>query len=315
MTTGIVILNYNNYTATINCIRSIFKHSSDNSYNIVVVDNCSINKSIYEIAIYFTNNNLQIQIIEENEKIKANSPFTLIKTNKNLGYARGNNIGINFLLQQNVDYILISNNDIILTDDVITPLCQCLNNNMEIGLLSPLLIKRDGTAEYNCCKNNPSSKMFLFESLAFLKLPFVNRAIDKKFPLKTNSNLFNQDLVFCDIVSGSFILAKKNTWELLKGFDENTFLYYEENILFEKLKQFNLKSAILTSVRAIHLGGESTKKVKNTQLLNIELESLKYYLKMYRKLSPAFIALITFILTLRIKLVALNNLFKSLIKR
>jgi GT2 family glycosyltransferase len=106
-------------------------------------------------------------------------------------------------------------------------------------------------------------------------------------------------------------MAKRKTWELLNGFDPNTFLYYEENILFEKIKNLKLKTAILTNVTAIHLGAKSTKEIKNTFLLSIELKSLRYYLKTYRNLNAISTFFITIARHIQISLVNLNNQMKG----
>jgi len=309
--TGIVILNYNNYLDTINCFQSILNQRSRNHLHIVIVDNYSQNDSITQIINYFSQNNLELHVVNENEINNFPSSFTLIKATKNFGYAGGNNIGIHFLLKTNIDNILILNNDILFKEDIISPMIESLNNHPGIGLISPLLVKPDGTIDYNCCRYNPSNKIFFTESLKFLKLPFFNKENSKKYLFKTKPELLQQEIVTCDIVSGACILAKKTTWELLNGFDPNTFLYYEENILFEKLKNKNLKSAILTTVRAIHLGAKSTKQIKNTFLLKTELKSLTYYLKTYRKSNPVFISSIILIRKIQILLVGLNNRLKN----
>lgn len=308
---GLVILNYNNYSDTLSCIQSIFYHCQSDHFYLVIVDNFSQNDSIAQITNYFSQNNLEIQVINENEINYSDTSFTLIKATENRGYANGNNIGIHFLLKTNIDNILILNNDILFTEDIISPMIETLTSHSEIGLMSPLLIKPDGTIDYNCCRNSPSNKMFFIESLMFLKLPFFNKENSKKYLFKINPELLKHEIVTCDIVSGACILAKKTTWELLDGFDPNTFLYYEENILFDKLKKQNLKSAILTTVRAIHLGAKSTKQIKNTFLLKTELDSLAYYLKTYRNVNMFFISSIILLRKIQILLVGLNNRLKN----
>ena len=121
----------------------------------------------------------------------------------------------------------------------------------------------------------------------------------------------NNGLIYCDIVSGSCIMARSKTWQEINFFDENTFLYYEENILFEKLKHRNLKTALLTSVSVIHLGSVSVKKVTNITILKIALDSMIYYLKTYRNANKFEIAIIKMIRLLQIKLLSIKNLLKN----
>jgi len=283
--TGIVILNYNNYWDTIKCIESIFKHCQTNSFQIVIIDNCSNNDSVSQIESFFKHNNTSLQVVENNQLLESFSLFTLIKNKYNTGYAWGNNIGIRFLIQRNIDFILILNNDILLTNSITDQLKHYLNNHPQIGIISPLIKKNDNTIDYNCCRRSPSNKILLFDSLDFLlgKIRVFKNESNTKYSLMNNPDLLDQELVICDIISGSCIMARSDTWKKLGGFDENTFLYFEENILFEKLNKLNLKTAILTTISVIHVGAQSTIQIKNTHLLRIALNSLKYYLKVYRK--------------------------------
>ena len=69
----------------------------------------------------------------------------------------------------------------------------------------------------------------------------------------------------------------------MKGFDENTFLYYEENILYEKLKAENLYSYIDLKTKCIHLGASTTKKETKSIMYKYSLDSMSYYFRTYKK--------------------------------
>ena len=92
---GIVILNYNNYQDTINCIASLQINCPDENLKIVVIDNGSTNDSIEQISTYFRHKNLPYNYLSNyTDDEKYDEKFILINAKKNLGYARGNNIGI-----------------------------------------------------------------------------------------------------------------------------------------------------------------------------------------------------------------------------
>ena len=88
--TGLVVLNYNDYKTTIKLIKMIKDYKSIDL--IVIVDNCSTDKSYKKINEY-TNN-----------KVK------LIKSDKNGGYAYGNNFGIHYLIENHKCDIIFTNN-------------------------------------------------------------------------------------------------------------------------------------------------------------------------------------------------------------
>jgi GT2 family glycosyltransferase len=134
--------------------------------------------------------------------------------------------------------------------------------------------------------------------------------VNKRYVLIEQPQLLNNRLIFCDILSGACIMAKTSTWQEINYFDENTFLYFEENILYEKLKRINLKNALLTNVTAIHLGAKSVNKITNVKILMIALNSLLYYINIYRDASKIEILAIKTIRKLQIKLLSINNLLK-----
>jgi GT2 family glycosyltransferase len=305
---GIVILNYNNFTDTINCIKSIYLHCQNENIILTIVDNGSSNDSIIRIESFFKENKYAYHSINNvHDFDDLTYKIVIIKNIENLGYAKGNNVGIRFLINQKAEYILILNNDIILTGNIINPLVNCLKTHPDLGLVSPLLMRDEITIDYNCCRKSPTIGMIICESTSFLKLPGIKRVINKKYLLKIQPNIINNTIVFCDIISGSCIMASTVTWEKINGFDSKTFLYYEENILFEKLKNVSLKSAVLITINAIHLGAKATKEVKNTKILRIDMNSLVYYLKTYRNVNIIVIVIIKLIRLLQIQFIVINN--------
>ena len=308
MKVGVVILNYNNYKITKECFTALYKYCPNNIINTVIVENGSINSSLSEISSFLVNSGYEFnKIDEDNLNNKINSNINIISLKENVGYAKGNNFGINFLIKQGVDYILILTNDIILQGNILSILIHKLESNCKLGFISPLLFKENSEIDYTCCRNSQSYFHLFLASIKFLKLPFVNKIIDKQFILKYNHNLIKNELIYCDMVSGSCMLSKASLWEQLGGFDENTYLYYEENILSNKLKEKGLKFAISTECQAIHLGGQSTKTMVNFSLLNAELNSLTYYLINYRKANKLIIFLIRFFKIVHIILLKINN--------
>jgi len=314
MTTGIVILNYENYLDTIECIKSVFKFCSEEKFTIIVVDNGSKNNSNAKITEFLKLYGKSYEIIESNKIINKKSPeIVFIKSNENLGYAKGNNLGIKYVIQQNIEYTLILNSDILLISNIIKPLINHLKLQPKIGLISPLLMSDENNIDYNCCRINPTENTLVSESLQFLKIPILNTVINKKYILKTNPDLIKEELIKCDVISGACMLGRTNTWEQLNGFDENTFLYYEENILYEKLAKLNLTMALLTIPKVIHLGAKSTKQFGNTKILRIELESLLYYMKTYRSITPLKVIFIKAIRLFQIFILRLYNIKTKLI--
>lgn len=107
---GIVIVNYNGAKYQNDSIRSL-KNMDYHNYEIIVVDNGS------------TDNSLELLRKEFDDVL-------IVETNKNLGVAAGNNIGIRYALKRNAEYVLLLNNDIELSENVLSLLVQNASNRI-----------------------------------------------------------------------------------------------------------------------------------------------------------------------------------------
>lgn len=108
----IILVNYNGYEDTIECIDSIIVNRYRN-YKIIVVDNASTDDS-RDMLIQKYNNHNDIHIIFNNE---------------NVGFSGGNNIGIKYALQENPDFIMLLNNDTIIDVDAINNIIEVAKDN------------------------------------------------------------------------------------------------------------------------------------------------------------------------------------------
>lgn len=113
----IILLNYNGYKDTIDCIKSLQSIDYPN-YKIVIVDNNSTDES-EENIINFINK-------------MDNTHF--IQTGKNLGFSGGNNVGIKYALENNADYICLLNNDTTVEPDFLTILTNQMEQDKSIGI-------------------------------------------------------------------------------------------------------------------------------------------------------------------------------------
>ena len=122
---GIVVLNYKNFHETIECVKSILLQK-DVVFNIVIVDNGSSNESYDELFNQFKNN----------DKIY------IIKSDINLGYAKGNNLGINYLRNKGIENIFIANSDLLFKSPYV--LKQIIESyEPGIDLINPIICNPD----------------------------------------------------------------------------------------------------------------------------------------------------------------------------
>jgi hypothetical protein len=119
---GIIILNWNNWQETIRCIEALRKCTYTNK-EIWVVDNGSQDEST-----------AQLRKIED---------IHLLIQDNNLGFAGGNNIGIQAAIDFNCDYILLLNNDTELPPGFIQPLLEPFNLRPKAGISCPKILYKE----------------------------------------------------------------------------------------------------------------------------------------------------------------------------
>lgn len=282
---GIVILNYNNVKATIDCINSIDKY---NKYpvKIVVVDNGSTSCEVQLLEEY-----LQLRrdyrIYEEDEPVNNSlSLFSLLLSKSNDGYAKGNNKGIKlFKNDTDVDNILILNNDILFYEDIIGKLVEFMNTTTDVGVVCPLLYTKDKNyIDYTCARKQV--RVFDLGLLYILMCEnifgYYKHFDEKQKILLKHHELLNKEEIPIEMPSGSCFLISKSVFKEIGYFDEGTFLYYEENILQKKLAKIHKRNYLLPNIGCIHLGAATTLKTKsNTFLVKCEIESAKRFVMKY----------------------------------
>lgn len=260
--TAIIVLNYNNYQDTINCLASIKKHNSS-PVVIYIVDNKSTNESVLKIKEFI------------HSELKFDEVI-LLESNANLGYACGNNIGIKEAMSNSqCDYIMILNNDTLFVDDIIPHLRMFIDEENNIGIVSPLLYDKNGNYDLSCARKGYSVKdLALYFSTHLFRYLLQ---IKQKTTIVDLSELEKNREIEIEIPSGSCMMMSSKVARSIQLFDKNTFLYYEENILFEKEKKLGLKNYLLPYCRLIHLGAGSTNSKPSDFLIKCNINSSRYF--------------------------------------
>lgn len=250
MKTGMIIIHYNDLESVTNLINNIKDYKILDK--VIIVDNNS-NKDI--------KNKLKKIISEKIE---------LIENNENKGFAYAINIGSKKLIEElGKCNIIVSNSDIIINkeEDLKELILELDKKN--IGLVAPTILE-NGKLNRGWKEASP-----ILDSL--LNIVFIHRFIRKKCIFYKEDHYKDKTSVV-DIASGCFFLIKSNVLEKINYLDENTFLYYEENILAKKLNNINKKIIILNDVIIIHNHSVSIdKNINKIKKLKIQKQSQYYY--------------------------------------
>lgn len=262
-----LILNFNNYQQTIFCCDNVLNTSVK---KIIIVDNHSTNKSFSILK----NNYKDIDCV------------SIIETSSNQGYASGNNCGLNYIAtdcgvsSQNIIYILNPDSDI--GEDNIDSINTLIETHQCVGAVTVSQQHNLFTA-WHCLK---PARALLFNSRIITRIVghFGYREV---IPYKFNLREINQTIPV-DVVSGAFFGIRQDVLMEVGGFDEGTFLYYEEEALAAKLKSLGKQNYLLTTSTYIHKGQGST-SLANSKILKINAQSRLYFLKKYRHVNQAYI--------------------------
>lgn len=268
----IVILNWNGWRDTIECLESIYQNDYPN-YDVIVVDNDSTDESLYKIKEYCSgkikiespffsydpyNKPIQILEIEANEydiRREDNDETSfrrliLIKNDKNAGFAEGNNIGIRFSLNNlNSDYLLLLNNDTVVDNEFLVEMLKVSENDDEIGIVGPKIYYY----------NEPS------------RIWFAKGKISWKFCRGLNIG-YNEidtgqytEIAEVEYVSGCAFLIKKEVIDRIGLLDKRFFLYFEEIDWTLRASELGYKSVFVPNGKIWHKisksGGGLSRKV------------------------------------------------------
>ena len=243
--TAAIILNWNNSHLTLELVEQFLEFESE--CDIVVVDNFSKREERDVLTSFFCNHNWAI--VKENGiagSYRSHCRATLLMLESNYGYARGNNYGMRFASRNGYEFVVVSNNDVILEAPVLRKLLKTMDSSSNIAVIGPLIIDPFGN------RQGPFSKPTLLGQFAVpfffpIVWPFL------KISGKLKTRFHNKSLSFPYRLMGCFMLARMAVMKEIDFFDENTFLYAEELILAEKLRMKGFLTAFEPTVHVKHL--------------------------------------------------------------
>lgn len=282
---GVIVLNYNNTKDIKLCVDSLIKWTDSDNFKLLIVDNGSESAVNEEVKSYVQELSPESSIFEYGTRCQL-TKYNYLHLPQNVGYARGNNAGLEyFYADSDITEILILNSDIILTSDIVTPLVKRLYEIPDVGSVSPILYHPDGKIDHCCARKNYSKSDLTF-SFPIMRVNHYRKRSRHNLILLQDIEWRKKTIIEIEVPSGSCMLLKKDTLKRIEGFDNGTFLYYEESILYKKLSMIGCRNYLVPSISCIHTGGATTSSTKNAYFLKkCNFESLLYYCKKYEDMQ------------------------------
>ena len=270
---SIVILNWNGWEDTIECLESLFQIHYPN-YDVIVVDNASEDASVEKIKEYangmqllksefFDYNpfNKPLKITEypnkESEFLKRNNKninkfvstgnLTLVNNDDNYGYAKGNNIGIKYAFKHmNPDYVLILNNDTVMDKNFLIGLVKYAETSPDIGIIGPKIYYYDFPSTIQVA----SIKINFWRGTSYL---IGDGEIDVGQ---------YDEISKTDSVPGSCFLVKREVIDKVGLLNPEYKCYWEESDYCMRAKKMGYECIYYPHSRIWHKVSKSTNKVK-----------------------------------------------------
>lgn len=255
--TSFIIINYNTYELTGKCVDSIITHVPEGSYEIIVVDNGSGDSDRAALR-----NSLE-------------GKCQIVESRLNLGFGAGNMLGAN---QAKGDYLCFLNSDVELLEDCVTPLCDYLRTNGDVGCVTPQ--QYDGAGRHaRSFRQKTGIRHELFGDSIFQKL------WPHKFPDPDKD--FKGETIEVTQINGSFMLFPSKKFWAVGGFDINIFLYYEEYDMGIRMAKKGWKNVVMTKYRFAHIHGATIKKHKSITKRELYISKIYTYSKHHNSLLSA----------------------------
>ena len=216
----IIILNWNNWPDVLECLESL-KDNDYPNYQVVIVDNGS----------------------DQKPKV-LNQDIKIIYNEKNLGFSGGNNVGIKYALEQNADYILLLNDDTIVSNDFLTKLVEIGESNESIGLIGPKIYF-----------HNQSKKIW---SAGGRINWLYNKGEMIGYNQEDNGQYDSPKVQETEFLTGCCVLVKKQVIEKIGLMPEEYFLYYEDTDWSLKARKNKFKCVFVPDAKIWHKGSQSS---------------------------------------------------------
>jgi GT2 family glycosyltransferase len=245
-TLSVIIVNWNAGPLLRSSVESVYRETKRHSFEVIVVDNASSDGSIALIDKEFRD-------------------LIIIKNSGNLGFAKGNNIGVE---AARGEFVILLNPDTEVLDGALDSICDFLiSAGRNVGAAGPMLLNRDGSFQREQGMRFPTlwtafSQYFFLSHIFGVPGIFMNRKTDK------TAN--------ADWICGACLASPRKIYKEIGGMDEGYFLYAEDMDFCFRLREKGYKSVFLPGAKITHISKQSVSKQKEA-VAKYQIENLKEF--------------------------------------
>lgn len=282
----VIVLNWNGWQDTIQCLASLVLQEYFNM-SIIVIDNASSDDSREKILKWAATGEVRwikrLLFITCGEPINynigdlCNGDFVYIQSKENGGFAAGNNLGIRLAIAHGAMYVWILNNDTEVDAFALAALVDCAEKDPKIGMCGSTLIYHDSRDQIQACGGvNFDYWRALGKQLGHGLDP---KSIDIETVVRTPLSY----------ISGASLLARVQMIMEIGVLEERYFLYFEEIDWAERAKGWKLafsKNSIVFHKEGASIGTASRKRRSELSQYYLNRNIIIFYIRFHKALLP-----------------------------
>lgn len=249
---SVIIVNWNTRNILRDCLHSVYEQTQGIDFEVIVIDNASSDGSAQMVKQEFP----QVNLIENTE---------------NKGFAAANNQGMRIAQGR---YFLLLNSDTVVLDGAIPKTIIFADQRPQAAVVGCKVLNPDRTLQPTCF-------MFPSQMNLFLAATYLYKLFPKSrfFGRERMSWWDRSDVRQVDVVTGCFMLVRREAIEQVGMMDEDYFMYAEETDWCFRFKKAGWANLFYPDVQIIHLGGQSSKQVRISSLIQLRLGILQFFYK------------------------------------
>ena len=255
-----VIVSWNTRKLTLECVASLESTRPGLATEIIVVDNASADDTVPELRQRYP----QVQVI-------AND--------RNLGFAKANNLGLN---RSTGKYVALINSDVVVPQGSLEKIVAYLDQHPDIGMLGPKMILRDGTIGRSVYKF-PTVWSWFCNAFG-LSTAFRGSDTFGNFERTNFDYAKTQDV---DVLTGWFWVVRSSALEKVGVLDDRFFMYGEDLDWPKRFHKAGWRVTYYSEAEAIHYCGASSDRAPALFYVEMNRANLQYFRKHHSAIAVA----------------------------
>jgi GT2 family glycosyltransferase len=254
---SIVIVSWNVRDLLQACLESIQASHCESQPEVIVVDSASSDGAP--------------------QMVRRQFPWAhLIEAGHNVGFSKGNNMGIEASTGR---YVLLLNPDTKIIGEALSEMIGYMESHPQVGVLGPQLLNEDMSVQ-SSRRRFPTLWTAFFES-TWLQ-PYAPRRIIDTYTMRDHSD---DQVTEVDWVTGAAMLVRRQVIEQIGGFDEGFFMYSEELDWQRRIRSGGWQIIYFPQAQIIHYGGKSSEQAVAQRHIYFQTSKIRYFRKYHGEVA------------------------------